>query len=130
MREFSESHEDKIESGAATSAPQTTSYSSEEVLLIEASEDKVDEDWSALGFCCNILTVGIAICTCKHASPALLALTIKRLPLKNFGRRCGLDNRAMLKRIAIYGSHARNVAQLLPLELAAMIEPPYRQKQH
>ena len=45
---FSESDEEEAESDAATSAPQTTS--SEEVLLIDASEDKVDEDLSALGF--------------------------------------------------------------------------------
>ncbi len=37
----------EAESDAATPAPQTTS--SEEVLLIDASEDEVDEDWSALG---------------------------------------------------------------------------------
>ncbi len=84
MRAFSESDEKEAESDAATSAPQTTS--SEEVLLIDAFEDKVDEDWSALGFKRNVLTVGTAICTCKHASLMLLALIIKRLPLKDFDR--------------------------------------------
>ena len=88
LRAFGESDKEDAESDAATSAPQTTS--SEEVLLIDASEDEVDEDWSALASQCNTLTAGTAIFTCKHASPALLALTINRLPLKDFDRRCGL----------------------------------------
>ena len=45
---FNESDKEEAGSDAATSAPQTTS--SEEVLLIDAPEDKVDEDWSAFGF--------------------------------------------------------------------------------
>ena len=45
---FNESDKEEAGSDAATSAPQTTS--SEEVLLIDAPEDKVDKDWSAFGF--------------------------------------------------------------------------------
>lgn len=48
MRACSDSEIEEAECDAATSAPHTTS--SEEVLLIDATEDKVDDDWSALGF--------------------------------------------------------------------------------